>query len=77
MTLPPLAPGKIPAFHTLGDDLFEDLCRELVQEEDNVQTAERYGAAVSAKKASIFSSSTATARKRPVNAKAMSIAARS
>ena len=27
MTLPPLAPGKIPAFHTLGDDVFEDLFR--------------------------------------------------
>lgn len=33
MTLPPLAPGRIPAFHTLGDDVFEDLCRELIQEE--------------------------------------------
>ena len=43
MTLPPLAPGKIPAFHTLGDDVFEDLCRELIQEEDDVQGAERYG----------------------------------
>jgi hypothetical protein len=43
MTLPPLAPGKIPAFHTLGDDVFEDLCRELIQEEDDVQAAERYG----------------------------------
>jgi tetratricopeptide (TPR) repeat protein len=43
MTLPPLAPGKIPAFHTLGDDVFEDLCRELIQEEENVQAAERYG----------------------------------
>lgn len=43
MTLPPLSPGKIPAFHTLGDDVFEDLCRELIQEEDNVQAAERYG----------------------------------
>lgn len=41
MTLPPLAPGKIPAFHTLGDDVFEDLCRELIQEEDDVQAAER------------------------------------
>ncbi len=43
MTLPPLVPGKIPAFHTLGDDVFEDLCRELIQEEDDVQAAERYG----------------------------------
>jgi tetratricopeptide (TPR) repeat protein len=43
MTLPPLSPGKIPPFHTLGDDTFEDLCRELLQEEENVQGAERYG----------------------------------
>lgn len=43
MSLPPLAPGKIPAFHTLGDDVFEDLCRELIQEDDGVQSAERYG----------------------------------
>jgi hypothetical protein len=43
MSLPPLAPGKIPAFHTIGDDVFEDLCRELVQEEDDVHAAERYG----------------------------------
>jgi hypothetical protein len=43
MTLPPVAPGKIPAFHAIGDDVFEDLCRELIQEEDDVQAAERYG----------------------------------
>jgi hypothetical protein len=40
MTLPPPSPGKIPAFHTLGDDVFEDLCRELIQEEDDVQAAD-------------------------------------
>ena len=31
------------AFHELGHDAFEDLCRELVQEEDEVSSAERYG----------------------------------
>ena len=46
MTLPPLRPGMVPAFHELGHDAFEDLCRELVQEEqeeDEVTSAERYG----------------------------------
>ena len=43
MITPPLQPGKVPRFHELGHDLFEDLCRELVQEEDNVTSAERYG----------------------------------
>jgi predicted helicase len=33
----------IPAFHELGEDLFEDLCREFLQEEPDVETAERYG----------------------------------
>ena len=33
----------VPAFHELGDDLFEDLCREVTQEEDDVATVERYG----------------------------------
>lgn len=33
----------VPAFHELGDDLFEDLCREVAQEEDDVATVERYG----------------------------------
>ena len=43
MTLPPLRPGMVPAFHELGHDAFEDLCRDLVQEEDEVTSAERYG----------------------------------
>ena len=43
MIIPPLQPGKVPRFHELGHDLFEDLCRELVQEEDDVTSAERYG----------------------------------
>jgi len=43
MSFPPLRPGMIPAFHELGEDLFEDLCRELLQEEPDVETAERYG----------------------------------
>ena len=43
MIIPPLQPGKVPRFHELSHDLFEDLCRELMQEEDNVTTAERYG----------------------------------
>ena len=33
----------IPRFYELGEDLFEDLCRELVQEEPDVEAAERYG----------------------------------
>ena len=33
----------VPAFHQLGPDVFADLCRELVQEEDNVTGAESYG----------------------------------
>ena len=33
----------VPRFHEIGHDVFEDLCRELVQEEDNVTSAERYG----------------------------------
>jgi len=43
MTVPPLRTGMVPAFHELGDDLFEDLCREVTQEEDDVATVERYG----------------------------------
>ena len=43
MTIPPLRPGLVPPFHELGPDVFEDLCRELVQEEGNVTGAERYG----------------------------------
>ena len=43
MTLPPLRPGKVPAFHELGDDTFEDLCQALIQEEDDVTSAKRYG----------------------------------
>ena len=43
MTTPPLRPGRVPTFHELGEDAFEDLCREIVQEEDGVATAERYG----------------------------------
>ena len=30
-TIPPLRPGMVPPFHELGPDVFEDLCRELVQ----------------------------------------------
>ena len=41
MITPPLRPGMVPPFHELGPDVFEDLCRELVQEEDT--RAERYG----------------------------------
>ena len=41
MTIPPLRPGMVPPFHELGPDVFEDLCRELVQEEDDVTSAER------------------------------------
>ena len=33
----------VPRFHEISHDVFEDLCRELVQEEDNVTSAERYG----------------------------------
>ena len=36
MTIPPLRPGMVPPFHELGPDVFEDLCRELVQAEDDV-----------------------------------------
>lgn len=43
MTVPPLRPGMVPAFHELDDDLFENLCREVTQEEDDVATVERYG----------------------------------
>lgn len=43
MTLPALRPGIVPAFHERGDDTFEDLCRELAQEEDSVESVERYG----------------------------------
>ena len=43
MTTPPLRPGWVPTFNELGEDAFEDLCREIVQEEDGVATAERYG----------------------------------
>ena len=39
----PLQPGKVPRFHELGPDVFEDLCRELVQAEDDVTKVERYG----------------------------------
>ena len=43
MTIPPLRPGMVPSFYELGPDVFEDLCRELVQAEDDVPSAERYG----------------------------------
>ena len=43
MTISPLRPGMVPPFYELGPDVFEDLCRELVQEEDNVTGAESYG----------------------------------
>ena len=33
MTPPPLRPDLVPRFHEFGDDEFEDLCRELAQEE--------------------------------------------
>ena len=43
MNTPPLRPGHVPAFYQLGEDTFEDLCRELMQEEDGVENADRYG----------------------------------
>ena len=43
MSLPPPRPGLVPAFHDIGDDQFEDLCRELLQAELDVETVERYG----------------------------------
>ena len=43
MITPPLKPGSIPRFHELDEDAFEDLCRDLMQEEDDVVAAERYG----------------------------------
>lgn len=43
MTLPPARPGRVPNFNELGDEAFEDLCRDLVQEEPIVETADRYG----------------------------------
>lgn len=43
MGFPPLRPGLIPSFHELGEDAFEDLCREVLQEEPDVETVERYG----------------------------------
>ena len=43
MHFPPLRPGLVPPFHQLGEDAFEDLCRELVQEEEGVDNADRYG----------------------------------
>lgn len=43
MSFPPLRPGLIPPFHELGEDAFEDLSRELLQEEPDVETVERYG----------------------------------
>lgn len=43
MSLPPLKPGMVPSFHEVGADTFEDLCLALVQEEPNVESAERYG----------------------------------
>ena len=43
MTISPLRPGMVPPFHQIGHDAFEDLCRELVQDEDDVTSAERYG----------------------------------
>jgi hypothetical protein len=33
----------IPRFYELGEDQFEDLCREIFQEEPDVETVERYG----------------------------------
>ena len=43
MSFPPLRPGLIPPFHELGEDAFEDLSRELLQEEPDVEAVERYG----------------------------------
>lgn len=43
MTTPPLRAGLVPAFHQLGDDTFEDLCREVLQADEAVQSADRYG----------------------------------
>jgi len=33
----------VPPLYDLGDDIFEDLCRELAQEEEGVDNVERYG----------------------------------
>ena len=43
MQISPLRPGLVPPFHELGEDAFEDLCRELVQEEEGIDNADRYG----------------------------------
>ncbi len=43
MTLPPTRPGRVPPFYDIGEDTFEDLCRDLAQREEYVDTAERYG----------------------------------
>ena len=43
MTTPPLRPGFVPPFHELGPDIFEALCRELLQEEPDVKSVDLYG----------------------------------
>ena len=43
MRVPPLKPGLVPQFHEIDPDTFEDLCRDLVQEEEGVVAADRYG----------------------------------
>ena len=38
-----MRPGLVPPIHEIGEYVFEDLCRDLAQEEESVETAEIYG----------------------------------
>ena len=43
MTTLPLRPGFVPPLHELGPDIFEALCRDLLQEEPGVKSVDLYG----------------------------------
>lgn len=43
MMPPGIRPGENPPFHNLGEYVFQDLCRDLLDAEPDVDTCEVYG----------------------------------
>lgn len=40
---PGVQPGEVPAFHLLGEYYFQDLCRDLLEEQERISTCTIYG----------------------------------
>jgi len=43
MMSPGIRPGALPLFHTLGEYVFQELCRDLLDTEPDIATCEIYG----------------------------------